>query len=216
MTSRVPIDSSQVALRPLVASDFAAVARLHVATFPGTSLAVMGPLTVERYYQWWFERPQDVQGDGAFYSGELTGFFVGGVFRRSVSQFFGEQRAFLLRQAVQRPWIAFNPMMRRGWSKMLRDRMRRSKAMPPVSGGRVAPTPYKILTIAVDQDYQGLGLGKQLMAAAENQARRKGFSEMVLDVITDNEQAIRFYEALGWLRIEKQGGWRGQMRKPLT
>ncbi len=42
------------------------------------------------------------------------------------------------------------------------------------------------------------GIGRALMAAAEAQARRWGASAMLLSVVGFNEDALRFYRALGY------------------
>ena len=214
---------SDVELRALTATDLPNVAKLHRAAFAKTSLAVMGEATIERYYTWWLAEPPPMQGVGVFCNGQLAGFCLSGVFRKSASQFFSEQRVFFLRQTLRRPQlvfeIIFNPFMRERLSKMVSERLRRRKASAPsttTTQKASSSKPYKILTIAVSESFQGLGLGKRLMAVAESHARENGFAEMLLDVDTDNDRAIPFYESLGWMRIEKAAGWRGNMRKPLN
>ncbi len=212
-----------VTVRALTATDLPDVAKLHLAAFAETSLAVMGTATIEQYYEWWLAEPPPMQGVAVFCDNHLAGFCLSGVFCKSASQFFSEQRAFFVRQVLRRPQLVFNvffnPFMRERLSKMVSERWRRRKAPAPSSATTPkapSPKPYKILTIAVNESFQGLGLGKKLMAAAESHARQSGFTEMFLDVDTDNDRAIPFYESLGWLRVEKAGSWRGNMRKPLN
>ena len=119
---------SDVELRALTATDLPDVAKLHRAAFAETSLAVMGEATIERYYAWWLAEPAPMQGVGVFCDGQLAGFCLSGVFRKPASQFFSEQRAFFLRQALRRPWVVFNPFMRERLSKMVSERLRRQKA----------------------------------------------------------------------------------------
>ena len=76
---------------------------------------------------------------------------------------------------------------------------------------------FGILAIAVHPDFQGLGVGQALMAHAESVARIQQFPQMQLSVAPDNQQAVRFYERLGWQRIVKPGHeWKGDMIKPLA
>jgi ribosomal protein S18 acetylase RimI-like enzyme len=75
---------------------------------------------------------------------------------------------------------------------------------------------FGILAIAVHPQRQGLGIGKLLMAEAENLARRQGFEEMGLSVNPGNRQAVEFYERLNWIRFSKDSVWKGQMKKSLA
>jgi [ribosomal protein S18]-alanine N-acetyltransferase len=59
----------------------------------------------------------------------------------------------------------------------------------------------RLYSIAVADDARGLGLGKALLAAAENHARRRGSREMRLEVRKGNRAAIRLYERLGYRRF---------------
>jgi ribosomal protein S18 acetylase RimI-like enzyme len=52
--------------------------------------------------------------------------------------------------------------------------------------------------IYVDAAAWGTGVGRALLARAEEDLRARGFDEAVLWVIEDNPRARRFYEAAGW------------------
>lgn len=54
--------------------------------------------------------------------------------------------------------------------------------------------------LAVAPDRQGAGLGRRMMAAAEQWLRGRGAPKIQLMVRADNEAAIGFYEALGLTR----------------
>ena len=51
---------------------------------------------------------------------------------------------------------------------------------------------------------RGRGVGKALFVAAVAYARSVGAREIVLDTITEMKDAIRFYEALGFVRDDTQ------------
>jgi ribosomal protein S18 acetylase RimI-like enzyme len=53
---------------------------------------------------------------------------------------------------------------------------------------------------------QSLGIGAQLMTAAEAVLRRRGFTRAELGVERDNERAQRFYERLGYSVVGSQQG----------
>jgi GNAT superfamily N-acetyltransferase len=52
--------------------------------------------------------------------------------------------------------------------------------------------------IYVDPDHWGAGLGRALIAEAEERLRAADFDEAILWVLEDNPRTRRFYEAAGW------------------
>lgn len=56
--------------------------------------------------------------------------------------------------------------------------------------------------LAVKSDYRQQGIGAALMEALEARLKAMGCIRYYLLVTTDNDQAIRFYEARGWERME--------------
>jgi len=61
----------------------------------------------------------------------------------------------------------------------------------------------ELYAIYVDPEHWGEGLGRALIAAAEEQLAEAGFAEAILWVLGENPRARRFYEAAGW---EYDGG----------
>jgi len=58
---------------------------------------------------------------------------------------------------------------------------------------------YAALTdLYVKKDWRGKGIGVQLLKKAETIAISKGFSEIRLSVLSNNTNAIRFYESNGY------------------
>ena len=74
----------------------------------------------------------------------------------------------------------------------------------PVCHDRVA----EIAGLVVDAACRGSGVGKRLMEAAENWARGKGLSTVVLRSNVIREAAHKFYEVLGYTRIKTQHAFR--------
>jgi ribosomal-protein-alanine acetyltransferase len=56
----------------------------------------------------------------------------------------------------------------------------------------------RLYNIAIDPDYQGLGLGKKLLNECELEAARRNCRVMTLEVREDNDRARAMYETLGY------------------
>jgi GNAT superfamily N-acetyltransferase len=52
--------------------------------------------------------------------------------------------------------------------------------------------------LCVHPDFENQGIGKRLMACAEEQARARGYNLIRLDAFSKNPKAIRFYKKLGF------------------
>lgn len=63
------------------------------------------------------------------------------------------------------------------------------------------PNLGEVQSIYLDPDYFRRGLGRSLLAAAEERLADMGFQNAILWVFVDNQAARRFYEAMGW-RVE--------------
>ena len=64
----------------------------------------------------------------------------------------------------------------------------------------------QINALEIDEDYRRRGLATMLVTAAENEARRQGFSMIGLGVEISNEPAKRLYEKLGYGYRQVGGG----------
>lgn len=79
-----------------------------------------------------------------------------------------------------------------------------------------------ILTVGVIPEYRGQGIAKALMSDITEWARAQGSSSMMLEVKTDNLDAISLYESLGYLKLNVRKDYFGSgldalvMRKELT
>ncbi|MEK5428739.1 GNAT family N-acetyltransferase [Cytobacillus sp. FSL R7-0680] len=55
-----------------------------------------------------------------------------------------------------------------------------------------------ISAIAITAEGEGKGVGKQLMRFAETWAHERGIKVLVLDVFSENQRAVQFYEHIGY------------------
>ncbi len=74
---------------------------------------------------------------------------------------------------------------------------------------RVAAIPYagEIFELYLAPEYQGLGFGRRLFAAAREDLAAKGYLSTIVWALADNERALRFYERLGGVEV-----WRATER----
>ncbi|NVK73231.1 MAG: GNAT family N-acetyltransferase [Oceanospirillaceae bacterium] len=71
-----------------------------------------------------------------------------------------------------------------------------------VPGSSQQTTPY-IEAWYVSPDYQGQGIGKALIEAAEQWAKQQGFDELGSDAPITNEKSIKLHKQLGFNEIER-------------
>ena len=58
-----------------------------------------------------------------------------------------------------------------------------------------------ILGISVDQAYWGLGIGRALLEACIECAKKAGYEQMELSVVAENSRAIDMYEKAGFVEF---------------
>lgn len=68
-------------------------------------------------------------------------------------------------------------------------------------------TSGSVVTIDVEPDMQGQGVGTKLMGAVEGAAAGRGLKAIVLQVNRENEAAQRFYEKLGYEKTRLLPGY---------
>jgi ribosomal protein S18 acetylase RimI-like enzyme len=67
----------------------------------------------------------------------------------------------------------------------------------------------RLYSIATKAEARGKGVGSALLEAAEKLALRRRRKALRLEVRTDNEDALRLYERLGYKRIGRYDGYYG-------
>ena len=53
--------------------------------------------------------------------------------------------------------------------------------------------------ISIDKGYWGLGIGKEMMHACIECAKKAGYSQLELDVVAENERAVELYRKMGFV-----------------
>ena len=204
-------------IRNLSSTDCLSVAQVHMHAFPKSALGSLGLEAVQRYYHWQISGPHQCTALGAFSQGNLEGFIFAGVFHGALSGFIRKNKTFLILRVLTHPWLVSNPL--------IVDRLRLGlrllfpKAVPssPKSQEVAANSPsFGVLAIAVDPNTQKKGVGRQLMLSVEKIAIEQGFSRMQLSVNPGNQNAIQFYEKMGWAKVPSDVMWDGKMRKVLV
>lgn len=206
-------------LRSLNVDDLSAVAQVHIRAFNGRALSELGDEAVRRYYDWQLNGPHQSHCFGIFGDDKLMGFCFGGAFSGATSGFIRKNKWYLISRVLTHPWLIFSSFFRERLIMGI-NILRRLGRTPPVN---IVPDKiparahsFGILAIAIDPEYQGMGLGRILMQEAERIARMHGYLRMNLSVDCSNHQAIKFYEKLGWKKvIPPNDSWHGTMIKDL-
>lgn len=210
---------SEIVISALRGGDAQAVAAVHMEAFPDSALTKLGIEAVRRYYEWQFVGPHDMVPLGAYSGDQLLGFCFGGIFRGALSGFLKKNRSYLALSVLKKPWLVANPIFRDHLLAGVRNlKPAANKSQPAETPAAPAePRPFGILSIAVSPRCQGGGVGKIIMRESEAVARQRGFQKMRLTVSTDNQQAVSFYERVGWKKVLREGEttWQGRMEKGL-
>jgi ribosomal-protein-alanine N-acetyltransferase len=72
-----------------------------------------------------------------------------------------------------------------------------------------AGVPADLLTIAVLPDFRGQGIAQAMLAELENWAKAKSATEVILEVDTKNEDAIRLYNFARYEKISTRENYYG-------
>jgi ribosomal protein S18 acetylase RimI-like enzyme len=202
-------------LRTLFDADLDAVIDIHILAFPDSALTQLGREAIRRYYSWHLDGPYETLCIGAFDDIKMVGFVIAGVFHDSEIVFLHKNRIFLIWQLITHPWLLIHEVVRSRVNYSVRVAKRNiRKKRTEVSVAIVRK--FGILSVAVHPQSHGLGIGKLLLQEVELSARKNKFRSMRLTVHPDNQQAVFFYEKLGWQRVQAEDGiWSGAMMKNL-
>jgi ribosomal-protein-alanine N-acetyltransferase len=107
---------------------------------------------------------------------------------------------------------------RRGWSESEVEQLlldRQVLAHRAVSGGdfvgfilsRIAAAEAEILSVAVDQGWQGRGLGRRLLELHLRRLAGLGVATVFLEVEEGNAAALRLYDRAGFREVGRRAGY---------
>lgn len=206
-------------IRPLTTADLPVLVTIHQTAFPDSAITRLGQEAIKRYYHWLLSGPHpEAFRIGLFDDNQLLGFCFGGRFNSATGGFLQRNRFFIVWRVITHPWLIFNPLFRerlQAGIKLLRFLSLRVSSSV-ILWSELAQPAFGILAIATHPDWQGKGVGKQLMSVAETEAHQRRCRQMRLTVHPGNEKAVRFYERLGWQKETKDGKWGGIMYKKLA
>jgi ribosomal protein S18 acetylase RimI-like enzyme len=208
---------NSISIHNIELSHLCMVADVHCAAFPDSALTKLGKGAVRRYYEWQLVGPHEHIFVGAYQNDVLVGFCVGGISRGALGGFLKKNRLFLMHNVLLHPWLIItNPIFRKKLTQATRILIKRPLAPTPQPiKQRLIPS-FGILSIATSPQHQGKGIGRELMRYAEQKAQEKDFKLMHLTVNHKNQQAIHFYEYLGWEKVIINGNWYGRMEKTIV
>lgn len=195
-------------------SHLAQVSKLHRLAFPESALTALGDSGVYRYYAWQISGPHRTLNIGFFDDDVLVGFCFSGIFNGALSGFLRKNILFLLLQVITHPGFFISPFFRsRIWIAVHTIFRKRLSSTTIVS---IQEQSFGILSVAVLPEARGKLIGKKMMEFVETEAKKLGYCKMHLTVNPKNNQAITFYERLGWGRsVASDGSWYGAMTKSI-
>lgn len=209
------LSQGKFTIRNLNILDLIQVADLHCKAFEDSALTKLGKEPVRRYYEWQITGPHESYFVGVFDRERLVGFCVGGVFRGALRGFLNKNKNFLLGWVLKRPWLLTNSLIQER-IKLSFHVLRIKRSVNP-SKINISGSSFGILSIAVDPEIQGFGVGKIILDDIENTAKTAGYNKMHLSVHPSNLVAVSFYEKNGWIkRNDTAGIWTGDMEKDIS
>jgi ribosomal protein S18 acetylase RimI-like enzyme len=193
---------NEITIREMSLNDLEEVAKVHIEAFPKSFITQLGRGAVSRYYKWQLVGPHDHYCIVAVFKMKIVGFCVGGISRGSLIGFLKKYKVYLAMAIASKFWLlmqkkylfkftfAFQLLLKR----ILVHQKKENQTFPKES--------YGILAICVSPEVQGQGISQKLMQLSEIEAIRRGFKKMHLTVDVENHRAIRFYEKLGYFKVE--------------
>lgn len=173
-------------IKRLTSKDCLAITKIHMSSLAGDFLPSLGFNFLKTFYDGVIGKG-GVYGFGVFENGKVLGFVVGTTdsskfFAQALKAHFLKLSLLLTVRLIKNPTLIKNVLETLRYSK---------KAVGPKA---------ELVVIAVDEDYQGRGIGKLLVEALESAFRKERIRRYKLTVHAD-KKAVGFYEHLGYSRI---------------
>ena len=174
-------------------ADAPAAAELHASQINEGFLPTLGPVFLRRLYR------RIVRWEGSFLVVSRDDLGVVGM--AAATEDVGRlYRAFLLKDGPAAA-VAAAPRLLRSWRKVI-------ETLHYPAAERALPS-AELLSVAVAPRGRGQGLGAELVAAVNEELRRRGVDDAKVVAAADNRTALRLYQAAGYRRtatIEVHGG----------
>ena len=194
-------------IRPLDVGDVKLAAVLHSQVLEMEFLSRYGLAFLRTYYRAWLEAPEAIALVAVDHRGNVVGALLGAVdpavhvrgMLRQHGVKLGAQIAAsaFLHPAVAKDLIATRAIRyTRGLVMASTARFRTTVASS--SDNTTDPSVAELTHLLVRPEWQGSGIGRELVEAAVSMARAGGRDDMVL-VTTPDLAARGFYERLGWI-----------------
>ncbi|HNQ87850.1 MAG TPA: GNAT family N-acetyltransferase [Verrucomicrobiota bacterium] len=203
-----PNRSSLEGLQAACESDLPGLVRCHQAAFPNEFMTLMGRRFIALFYEFYIHQPQGIcllWRDGK--TGRVAGSVAGGdpsLRAAFVSQSLGWLLASAPLQAVRHRRVRQRLAQHVGKGAL--GVLRRLGAMQRWVPGAWSPDEMKgrwssLLSIGVDPEFRGRGIGRHLLEGFRWESARLGYRAMRLSVHDDNDRALALYRAAGWREI---------------
>ena len=179
------------------------IARLHLNNINQSFLASLGERFLSEFY---YTLSRSPYGFCLFLQREerIVGFVAGAY---SIKKF---HRDFLIKKGVKCSLLLFTKLLSKNF---LRGLMEKLHYPEKVRGGGDLPQ-AELIAIAVDKDFQGKGLGSELMKFFLEELKKRGIEEVKVMVGESNLKGRNFYKLHGFEEKEEvifRGGVRSQV-----
>lgn len=180
-----------VEIRLVNLGDVNDIVRFHEKQFPEYYLTQLGSSILYRYYEFFITSPKNkcflilkkeqIAGIALFVEN----------FEEQISEFYSKYKILLARSILKKLLM----MNRVVWG----GTFERFSVMLSNSDQQTDLPELTLLSLAISEKYRGQGLGRQLLAFAEEYYTLQEVDSYYLSVLSDNERAIKFYEQNGFI-----------------
>ncbi len=208
-------------IKTAITEDLEKIAACHGAAFPASLSSALGRAYVKKMLGWYLSSDStflfymESEGQCLGYCGAMIRKTAGVGSASSMAQFSFDQA---LRSFGVRPWLVLHAELRAKYLFIGRNLWTRLKRLvnhnqKNTSTNSAIFEPYvALVVIGVKADEHGKGYGSLLLQEFERRTVERGYTKMLLSVLTDNSKAIKSYQRNGWM-ITKVNGKSTSMEK---
>ena len=193
--------------------DLLEVARLYEKAFDDHFLGHMGQDFL-KYFCAQFVNTSQNYGYVAKCEGKPVGFLLGTIAKDPLQNFYRQNLPVLswlvLKRYLMDAYVRQHITKRLGNVKIVFKSILPSKEKSAAQGQvsdlqeAIQAKPARLLAIAVDQNYRGMGIADRLTGQFCAEMKREGYKKVGLSVLPWNERAISFYKKDGWVLEENR------------